>query len=75
MLVSSAIEYDATDIHINPTEMATLVSFRLDGVMQLCYSLPASAHTRLVSVFKVAAGMDIAALVGRILELSSGGWK
>lgn len=60
LLVSSAIEYDATDIHINPTELATLVSFRLDGVMQLCYSLPASAHGRLVSVFKVAAGMDIA---------------
>jgi len=60
LLVNSAIEYDATDIHINPTELATLVSFRLDGVMQLCYSLPASAHGRLVSVFKVAAGMDIA---------------
>jgi type IV pilus assembly protein PilB len=60
LLVSSAIEYDATDIHINPTELATLVSFRLDGVMQLCYSLPASAHGRLVSVIKVAAGMDIA---------------
>lgn len=60
LLLSSAIEYDATDIHINPTELATLVSFRLDGVMQLCYSLPASAHGRLISVFKVAAGMDIA---------------
>jgi type IV pilus assembly protein PilB len=60
LLVSSAIEFDATDIHINPTELGTLVSFRLDGVMQLCYSLPASAHTRLVSVIKVAAGMDIA---------------
>jgi type IV pilus assembly protein PilB len=60
LLISSAIEYDATDIHINPTELATLVSFRLDGVMQLCYSLPASAHGRLVSVVKVAAGMDIA---------------
>ncbi len=60
LLISSAIEYDATDIHINPTELATLVSFRLDGVMQLCYSLPASAHGRLVTVFKVAAGMDIA---------------
>jgi type IV pilus assembly protein PilB len=60
LLVSSAIEYDATDIHINPTELATLISFRLDGVMQLCYSLPASAHGRLISVFKVAAGMDIA---------------
>ena len=60
LLISSAIEYDATDVHINPTETATLVSFRLDGVLQLCYTLPASAHGRLISVFKVAAGMDIA---------------
>ncbi len=60
LLIYSAIEFDATDVHINPTEMATLISFRLDGVMKLCYSLPASAHGRLVSVFKVAAGMDIA---------------
>jgi type IV pilus assembly protein PilB len=59
-LISSAIEYDATDVHINPTELATLISFRLDGVMQLSYTLPASAHSRLISVFKVAAGMDIA---------------
>ena len=60
LIISSAIEYDATDVHINPTELATLISFRLDGVMQLSYTLPASAHSRLVSVFKVAAGMDIA---------------
>jgi len=60
LIMQSAIEYNATDIHISPTELATLISFRLDGVMQLCYSLPASAHGRLVSVFKVAAGMDIA---------------
>lgn len=59
-LISSAIEYDATDVHINPTELATLISFRLDGVMQLSYTLPASAHSRLISVVKVAAGMDIA---------------
>jgi len=60
LIMQSALEYNATDIHISPTELATLISFRLDGVMQLCYSLPASAHGRLVSVFKVAAGMDIA---------------
>jgi type IV pilus assembly protein PilB len=60
LLISSAIEYDATDIHINPTEVATLVSFRMDGVLTLTYSLPASAHARLMSVIKVAAGMEIA---------------
>jgi type IV pilus assembly protein PilB len=60
LLFSSAIEDDATDIHINPTELATLISFRLDGVMQLRYTLPATAHGRLISVIKVAAGMDIA---------------
>jgi type IV pilus assembly protein PilB len=60
LLISSAIEYDATDVHINPTELATLVSFRMDGVLQLRYTLPASAHDRLISVFKVAAAIDIA---------------
>jgi len=60
LLISSAIEYDATDIHFNPTERATLVSFRMDGVMQLRYTLPAPVHGRVVSAFKVAAGMDIA---------------
>ncbi|MEJ1296651.1 MAG: ATPase, T2SS/T4P/T4SS family [Candidatus Sedimenticola sp. (ex Thyasira tokunagai)] len=60
LLVSSAIEYDGTDIHLNPTERATLVSFRMDGVLQLRYTLPASVHGRLISAFKVAAGMDIA---------------
>jgi type IV pilus assembly protein PilB len=60
LLVSSAIEYDATDVHINPTELTTLVSFRMDGVLQLRYTLPASVHGRLITVFKVAAGMDIA---------------
>lgn len=60
LLISSAIEYDATDIHFNPTERATLVSFRLDGVMQLRYTLPESVHGRVVSAIKVAAGMDIA---------------
>jgi len=60
LLLSSAIEDDATDLHINPTEIATLVSFRLDGVMHLRYTLPASTHARLITVFKVAAGMDIA---------------
>lgn len=60
LMISSAIEYDATDIHFNPTERATLVSFRMDGVLQLRYTLPASVHGRLVSAFKVAAGMDIA---------------
>jgi type IV pilus assembly protein PilB len=60
LLISSAIEDDATDIHVNPTELATLISFRLDGVLQLRYTLPAWLHGRLISVLKVAAGMDIA---------------
>jgi len=60
LLLSSAIEDDATDMHINPTELATLISFRLDGVLHMRYSLPASTHARLITVFKVMAGMDIA---------------
>ncbi|MBK1735937.1 hypothetical protein CKO15_11740 [Halorhodospira abdelmalekii] len=60
LLITGAVEVNASDIHLNPTPIASLVSYRIDGVMQLRYALPAAAHTRLVSAVKVAANMDIA---------------
>lgn len=60
LLVSSAIDLRASDLHISPTPIATLVSYRIDGVLQLRYALPASAHDRVVSACKVRTGMDIA---------------
>lgn len=60
LLVSAAIDVGASDIHITPTEFSTLVSFRVDGVLQLGFPLPCEAHSRLISSCKIGGGMDIA---------------
>jgi len=60
LLLSTAIDLHASDMHISPTPNATLVSYRVDGVLQLCYALPASVHARVVSTCKVRSGLDIA---------------
>ena len=60
LLVSSAIDLHASDLHISPTPAATLVSYRVDGVLQLRYALPPQAHARVVSTCKVRGGLDIA---------------
>ena len=60
LLISSAIDLHASDLHISPTPAATLVSYRVDGVLQLRYALPPQAHGRVISTCKVRAGLDIA---------------
>ena len=37
-----------------------MVSFRIDGVLQLQHVLPAALHVRVASAIKVESGMDIA---------------
>ena len=60
LLLSAGIYLRASDLHVSPTPAATLVSYRVDGVLQLRYALPPQAHTRLVSACKVRSGLDIA---------------
>jgi len=60
LLLSTAIDLRASDLHLSPTPNASLVSYRVDGVLQLRYALPPQAHVRLVSTCKVRAGIDIA---------------
>jgi len=60
LLLSAAVDARASDIHISPTISASLVSLRLDGVLHLRFTLPASLHGRLVSTCKVRAALDIA---------------
>jgi type IV pilus assembly protein PilB len=59
-VTACAIEAAASDIHYSPTPFATLIYFRIDGVLQLRFVLPSAAHSRLVSALKVESGMDIA---------------
>jgi len=60
LLLASAIDLRASDMHVSPTANATLVSYRVDGVLQLVYALPPAAHVRIVSTCKVRSGLDIA---------------
>ena len=59
-LISAAVELRASDIHLEPTESALHVRFRVDGVMQERDPLPASMRTAAVSRIKVMAGLNIA---------------
>jgi type IV pilus assembly protein PilB len=60
LIISAAIESAASDIHVSPTPLASIVALRIDGVLQTRFSLPIAAHARLVSAVKVMAALDIA---------------
>ena len=60
LIIRTGIDHRASDIHISATELASLVSYRIDGVLQLVYSLPSTLHNRLVSIIKVNSEMDVA---------------
>ncbi len=54
-----AINSRASDIHITPTDKSLHIHFRIDGVLQLVYSMPITIASRFISNVKVRAGMDI----------------
>lgn len=60
LLIAGAVEAGASDVHLSPSEFASLVYYRLDGVLQLQHVLPSSIHARIVSALKIESGMDIA---------------
>lgn len=59
-ILGSAVAQRASDIHIEPKESHVVVRFRVDGEMKEAYALQKEMGGRLVSRFKVLAGMDIA---------------
>lgn len=60
LALADAVEHGASDLHFSPSGFALLVSYRIDGVLQLQHVLPSVLHTRVASAIKVEAGMDIA---------------
>ncbi len=60
LVVKSAIDHRASDIHINASDVATLISFRIDGVLQLAHALPSALHSNLVAKIKQQCHMDVA---------------
>ena len=60
LALADGVERGASDVHFTPTGFALVVSYRIDGVLQLQHVLPSALHARVASAIKVEAGMDIA---------------
>ncbi len=59
-LVVQAVEYKASDIHIEPLEDQLRVRFRVDGALQVMESLPKQIQAGLISRVKILARLNIA---------------
>lgn len=55
----TAVELNASDMHISTTGSVCFISYRVDGVLQLRFTLPDSVHARIVSAYKLECNMDI----------------
>lgn len=60
LIMHHAIDYKASDIHIEPMESTVRIRFRIDGVLQEKLSITKSAHAAVVTRFKILGNMDIA---------------
>lgn len=59
-LLVYAYEQRASDIHIEPRRDVGAVRFRIDGVMQQVYEMPAVVMTAVTSRLKILGRMDVA---------------
>lgn len=60
MILKQALDDGASDIHIEPTEDALNIRYRIDGVLFEASRPPKSVESALISRIKVLAKMDIA---------------
>jgi len=60
LVIQSAINSRASDIHIEPNEAKVIVRHRLDGLLKEVMDLPKWVHEGVVARIKIMAGMDIA---------------
>jgi general secretion pathway protein E len=59
-LLQYAFDQRASDIHVEPRREQGVIRFRIDGVLQQVYQLPAAVLTPVTSRIKILARMDIA---------------
>ena len=59
-IIDEAIESDASDIHIQPSEFELDIRYRMDGVLQSIMVLPHSRTRPINSRLKVMSNLDIA---------------
>jgi type II secretory ATPase GspE/PulE/Tfp pilus assembly ATPase PilB-like protein/FixJ family two-component response regulator/RNA polymerase subunit RPABC4/transcription elongation factor Spt4 len=58
-IISEAVRYRASDIHIEPKTKYTLVRYRVDGMLHSKIKVPAELHPAVVSRVKILAKLDI----------------
>ena len=58
-IISEAIRYRASDIHIEPKTKFTVVRYRIDGMLNDKIRIPAELHPATISRIKILAKMDI----------------
>jgi general secretion pathway protein E len=59
-ILSQAVHYKASDIHIEPYQQELKIRFRMDGVLYDNLSLPKKLHPAVVSRVKILASLNIA---------------
>lgn len=59
-ILQHAVEAGASDIHLEPSDTALRVRFRVDGVLRDAPSHPAGLSARIISRFKVVGGLNVA---------------
>jgi len=59
-LFTQAVHERASDIHIEPYELSSIVRFRRDGMLREIARPPRALHAALVSRIKIMASLDIA---------------
>jgi type II secretory ATPase GspE/PulE/Tfp pilus assembly ATPase PilB-like protein/ActR/RegA family two-component response regulator len=60
IIIQDAVAAGASDVHIEPGLAASVVRFRVDGVLRQHLQMPPAASVRVVSRIKVMAKLDIA---------------
>ena len=58
-VISEAIRFRASDIHIEGKTKYTLVRFRIDGLLHNKIKIPADLHAAIISRIKILSKMDI----------------
>jgi type IV pilus assembly protein PilB len=59
LILHEAIEEEASDIHLEPTDKGLLLRLRIDGEMEARQELPLHMRPQIISRLKIQAGMDI----------------
>ncbi|MBL7107412.1 MAG: type II/IV secretion system protein, partial [Phycisphaerae bacterium] len=58
-IINGAIEADASDIHIEPSESEMRVRYRVDGLLREAIEIPSSVQHEVISHIKILGDMDI----------------